>query len=81
MARSGSITTPSRISDSAVFIEAARQQGTLAKMSYEKVVNDTMTGKLPLMADIAEVAAFVVSDKAGGMTGTTVNITCGTTRD
>src|SRR5689334_16050241 len=67
--------------DSAVFIEAARQQGTLAKMSFEKIVNDTMTGKLPLMAEIAEVAAFLASDKASGMTGTTVNVTCGTTRD
>jgi 3-oxoacyl-[acyl-carrier protein] reductase len=65
--------------DSSVFIEAVKHQGTPAKTAIQNLVNDTMLRKLPLMAEIANVAAFMVSDQASGMTGTTVNVTCGTT--
>ncbi len=33
------------------------------------------------MREIASVAVFLVSDMASGMTGTSVNVTCGTTVD
>jgi len=45
------------------------------------MTEDTMLRKLPLMSEIANVAAFAVSDHASGMTGTALNVTCGTTRD
>ncbi len=33
--------------------------------------------RAPRLADVAEVAAFLASDRAAGMTGTMVNATCG----
>jgi NAD(P)-dependent dehydrogenase (short-subunit alcohol dehydrogenase family) len=33
--------------------------------------------RTPRLADVAEVAAFLASDRASGMTGTMVNVTCG----
>jgi len=41
--------------------------------------NDTMLKKLPLMAEIANAAVFLASDMAGGISGVTVDVTCGTT--
>jgi len=41
--------------------------------------NDTMLKKLPLMADIANVAVFLSSDLAGKITGVTIDVTAGTT--
>jgi enoyl-[acyl-carrier-protein] reductase (NADH) len=40
---------------------------------------DTMLKKLPLMADIANAAVFLVSDMASKITGVTVDVTSGTT--
>jgi NAD(P)-dependent dehydrogenase (short-subunit alcohol dehydrogenase family) len=37
----------------------------------------TMLGHAPRLAQVAETAAFLASDRAGGITGTTVNVTCG----
>ena len=33
--------------------------------------------RVPRLADVAEVAAFLASDRAAGMTGTMSNVTCG----
>ncbi len=33
--------------------------------------------RAPSLAQVADVAAFVASDRAGGMTGTIINVTCG----
>lgn len=33
--------------------------------------------RTPRLADVAETAAFLASDRAGGLTGTMVNVTCG----
>ena len=33
--------------------------------------------RTPMLADVAEVAAFLASDRAAGMTGTMANVTCG----
>ncbi len=67
--------------DSNVFIKAMANEYTLAKTVIQELVNDTMLKKLPLMSDIVNVAVFIASDLASGMTGTSVNVTCGTTRD
>jgi 3-oxoacyl-[acyl-carrier protein] reductase len=40
---------------------------------------DTMLKKLPLMADIANTAVFLVSDMAAKITGVTIDVTSGTT--
>ena len=34
-------------------------------------------GRAPRLADVAEVAAFLASDRAAGMTGTIANVTAG----
>jgi NAD(P)-dependent dehydrogenase (short-subunit alcohol dehydrogenase family) len=37
----------------------------------------TMLKRLPTLTDVAETAAFLASDRAGAMTGTVANLTCG----
>ncbi len=37
----------------------------------------TMLKRLPRIADVAETAAFLASDRAGAMTGAVANLTCG----
>ena len=37
----------------------------------------TLLGRLPRLAEVAECAAFIASDRAGPMTGTITNLTCG----
>lgn len=65
--------------DSAVFREAIESNpGEMAPI-LQKMENDTMLKKLPLMADIANTAVFLASDMAGAITGVTVDLTCGTT--
>jgi 3-oxoacyl-[acyl-carrier protein] reductase len=65
--------------DSRVFAEALAQGGEKAKEFIKKIEEDTMLKKLPMMEDIANVAVFLASGKAGKITGVTVDVTCGTT--
>jgi len=37
----------------------------------------TMLNRLPSLAELGNVAAFLASDRASGMTATIANITCG----
>lgn len=67
--------------DSAVFIKALEEGGAGAQAVIKRLAKDTMLHRLPLVNDIAEAAAFLASDRAAALTGTTVNLTCGTTRD
>lgn len=66
--------------DSAVF-KNAMEEGNLPTARIKEMMEDTMLKRLPLMREIASTAVFLVSDMASGMTGTTANITCGTTMD
>jgi 3-oxoacyl-[acyl-carrier protein] reductase len=65
--------------DSRVFREAIEQNPDASKPILERMQNDTMLKKLPLMADITNTGVFLVSDLAGMITGVTVDVTCGTT--
>jgi len=65
--------------DSRIFKEAIENQPEVMKSVLGKMQEDTMLKKLPLMADIANVAVFLASDMAAKITGVTVDITCGTT--
>jgi len=65
--------------DSEVFIKAVEAGGTPAKTAVKDLINDTMLRRLPLLNEIANVAAFMASDRASGMTGMVANVTCGTT--
>jgi NAD(P)-dependent dehydrogenase (short-subunit alcohol dehydrogenase family) len=65
--------------DSKVFKDAIAANPEAMKHILHGMEHDTMLKKLPLMADIANVAVFLASDMAGMITGVTVDVTCGTT--
>lgn len=65
--------------DSRVFQEVIERAPQVMEPVLHQMKEDTMLKKLPLMADIANVAAFVASDLARAITGVTVDLTCGTT--
>jgi NAD(P)-dependent dehydrogenase (short-subunit alcohol dehydrogenase family) len=43
--------------------------------------NGTVLGRLPTLDEVAQAAVFIASDRAGAMTGTIVNLTCGSVMD
>jgi NAD(P)-dependent dehydrogenase (short-subunit alcohol dehydrogenase family) len=65
--------------DSRVFKEAIDSNPQVMEPIIRKMEQDTMLKKLPLMADIANVAVFLSSGLAGKITGVTIDVTCGTT--
>ena len=65
--------------DSKVFADALAASPDEMKIVLAKMENDTMLKKLPLMADITNVAKFLASNLAAAITGVTVDVTCGTT--
>ena len=44
-------------------------------------LDGTLLGRLPTLAEVADFAAFVASDRAGAMTGAIVNLTSGSLVD
>lgn len=50
---------------------------TLEQMLAGRAESATMLGRLPTLAQIAETAVFLASPRAGAITGTVVNLTCG----
>lgn len=65
--------------DSRIFKEALDNYPEEMKTVLSNMEADTMLKKLPLVADIANLAAFLASDLAGKITGVTVDVTSGTT--
>ena len=51
-------------------------QGMIAGMAQ-----GTLLKRLPTLSEVAETAAFLASDRAGAMTGTVANLSCGTLVD
>ncbi len=49
----------------------------MLKMIIEQIGKATMLNRAPALAQVADVAAFLASDRAGAMTGTITNVTCG----
>jgi NAD(P)-dependent dehydrogenase (short-subunit alcohol dehydrogenase family) len=43
----------------------------------EQIGQMTMLRRAPRLAQVADTAAFLASDRASGLTGTIVNVTCG----
>jgi 3-oxoacyl-[acyl-carrier protein] reductase len=61
-----------------VFGRVALQHGTTAEaMLTESARTGTLLGRLPLLNEVAEYAAFLASDRAGATTGAIANLTCG----
>ena len=57
--------------------EVAGPEGPTAQSAGEMIAGMAALGRTPRLADVAEVAAFLASDRAGGITGTMTNVTCG----
>ncbi|KRD39475.1 short-chain dehydrogenase [Lysobacter sp. Root916] len=61
-----------------VFAESARRAGvSIEAMLDEAARTGTLLGRLPTLAQVADYAAFVASDRAGAMTGAVANLSCG----
>lgn len=65
--------------DSKVFKDAIENHPREMEPILRKMEADTMLKKLPLMADIANLAVFLSSDMAAKITGVTIDVTAGTT--
>jgi len=65
--------------DSRIFKTAIETQPEVMAPVIKQMEADTILKKLPLMADIANLAVFLSSDLAGKITGVTVDVSSGTT--
>ena len=64
----------------AVFKPAADKAGITVKEMFEAPAG-TLLKRYPTLDEVAATAAFMASDKAGAMTGTVANLTCGALLD
>ncbi|PWT77223.1 MAG: short-chain dehydrogenase [Chloroflexi bacterium] len=60
-----------------VFEAHGAKLGISAEAFGEELVGRTLLKRLPLLAEVANVAALMASDQASAMTGTVANVTCG----
>jgi NAD(P)-dependent dehydrogenase (short-subunit alcohol dehydrogenase family) len=60
---------------------AERTGATVEAMLAERARTGTLLGRFPTLAEVANFAAFVASDRASAMTGAIVNLTCGSLVD
>jgi len=60
-----------------VFAPAAARAGVTVDEMLAGAATGTPLKRLPTLAEVGDVAAFVASDRAGSMTGTVVNMSCG----
>jgi len=63
------------------FAAHARPSGATWAQFQEVLARDTHPGRVMTLGELASVAAFVASDRASGLTGTTVNLTMGSLDD
>jgi 3-oxoacyl-[acyl-carrier protein] reductase len=65
-----------------VFTGFAERAGvSVEAMLDERARTGTLLKRFPTLAEVADFAAFVASDRAGAMTGAIVNLTCGSLVD
>lgn len=64
-----------------VFDLKANMSGLTWEQFQQNLANDTHARRAMTLEEVANTAAFVASDKASGMTGTTVNLTMGSLDD
>jgi 3-oxoacyl-[acyl-carrier protein] reductase len=60
-----------------VFGLAAERAGISVEQMLAGAAEGTLLKRLPTLAEVADVAAFLASDRAGAMTGTVANMSCG----
>jgi NAD(P)-dependent dehydrogenase (short-subunit alcohol dehydrogenase family) len=64
-----------------VFSLSAKALGISSEQFQELIASRTHTRRLTTLAEMANVAVFLASDQASGMTGTTVNLSMGSLDD
>jgi 3-oxoacyl-[acyl-carrier protein] reductase len=64
-----------------VFREPARRAGLTIEAMLEQAKTATLLKRMPTLAEVANYATFVASDRASAMTGTIANLTCGSLVD
>jgi NAD(P)-dependent dehydrogenase (short-subunit alcohol dehydrogenase family) len=65
-----------------VFGLHARAMGLDSHLEFQEIMERfTLLKRLPRMNEVAETAVFLVSEGAGAITGTTINVTCGSVID
>jgi len=64
-----------------VFTPAAEAAGMSIDAMLQEHAKSAKLGRLPRLAEVADYAAFVASDRAGAMTGAIANLTCGSVID
>ncbi|WP_394891303.1 SDR family NAD(P)-dependent oxidoreductase [Mesorhizobium sp. AaZ16] len=62
---------------SEVFQPAAERAGMTVEEMLQGAAEGTLLKRLPTLGEVADVAAFMASDRARAMTGAVVNMTCG----
>ena len=62
---------------SEVFRPFAERAGITVEAMLAGAADATLLKRLPTLAEVAEVAAFMASDRASAMTGTVANMSCG----
>jgi NAD(P)-dependent dehydrogenase (short-subunit alcohol dehydrogenase family) len=76
---------PQGMPETATLKEAFEPRAQASGMTWEQFQDSlaarTHTRRLMTLAELADVAVFMASDKASGMTGTTVNLTMGSLDD
>jgi len=76
---------PQAMPETASIKEAYEPRAKISGLTWEQwqrqLASRTHPGRLMALAEMADVAAFLASDRASGMTGTTVNLTMGTLDD
>src|SRR5712692_6003190 len=76
---------PQALPETRTIKEAFERRATATGMTWEQfqdvLATRTHPRRLMTLAEMANVAAFMASDKASGMTGTTVNLTLGSLDD
>jgi NAD(P)-dependent dehydrogenase (short-subunit alcohol dehydrogenase family) len=76
---------PNGLPETATLREAFEPRATATGMTWEQwqeqLASRTHPRRLSTLVELAEVAAFVASDRASGLTGTTVNLTMGSLDD
>ncbi len=64
-----------------VFRLHAQNAGMWPEDLLAQMERGTLLGRLPTLAEVANVAVFMASDRAGAMTGNVANLTCGSLVD
>jgi NAD(P)-dependent dehydrogenase (short-subunit alcohol dehydrogenase family) len=59
----------------------AKASGTTWEQFHESLASRTHTRRLSTLAELANAAVFIASDRASGLTGTVVNLSMGSLDD